>query len=174
MVQPTLASFFKKPAAPASSNKRPLEEEGNATTTTKGEEGSADAATAQGKQKLGEEQDEQPRKKAAVEPSSSAPAATLTLSSLPEAVASHPVMQPVAGMDEGLRQVVLAEAGKPYFARLLQFLTQEANSKQVRACVRAWVRACALPHPLSSPPSLHTPRHENRRCTPRTRWCSTP
>lgn len=48
---------------------------------------------------------------------------------------AHPVLQPLAGMDDGWRQVVLGEAAKPYFGRLLQFLTQEAKCKQVRACV---------------------------------------
>lgn len=34
-------------------------------------------------------------------------------------------------MDDGWRQLVTNEANKPYFARLLAFLTQEASNKQV-------------------------------------------
>jgi len=34
-------------------------------------------------------------------------------------------------MDDGWRQLVRNEANKPYFTRLLAFLTQEASSKQV-------------------------------------------
>ena len=84
-------------------------------------------------------------------------------------LAVHPVLQPLAGMDDGWRQVVIAEAAKPYFGRLLQFLSQEAKSKQVRGSALPCGALCLVP---VSCDANHT-HTQNRRCTRPTRWRST-
>lgn len=60
------------------------------------------------------------------------------IESLPATLAAHPVIQPVQQMDDGWKQLVLTEAKKPYFTRLLEFLNQEIAKKQVCAIAVTW------------------------------------
>lgn len=62
---------------------------------------------------------------------SSSSASASTPSFLSSTLVPHPVLQSLPIMDDGWRQLVTNEANKPYFKRLLAFLTQEATSKQV-------------------------------------------
>lgn len=50
---------------------------------------------------------------------------------LPPALTAHPVLQSLDAMDDGWRHFVVSQAGKPYFSRLLAFLSQEITSRQV-------------------------------------------
>ena len=136
MTQPKLSSFFAPTKPAGGEKKRALEDESvdsaskkagggaegeTATTTTAPPpvKKAAVLATTTGKSEDGD------AAAAAVASSSS-----LSASDLPEELATHPVMQSLARMDDGWRRLVVAQAKKPYFATLLKFLTQEANSKQ--------------------------------------------
>ena len=104
-----------------------------ASTTAIVSEGSAggDVVLSSNK-KLKESKDDGDQKPAPASSSSSSTIAPSSSSNLPEAVANHAIIQPIHYMDAGWRQIIMAEASKPYFGRLMSFVSQEVSSKQVR------------------------------------------